>query len=194
MPLGSNALTTLEAVKSYLKIDSSQTVDDSRLEDLINACSSAIENYCERKLKEQTFTDDEYDGNGSRYILLRAYPVKSIASVSINGTLLDVSQYKVRKNDGTLIRTGTTTQFIGYDYYQRGPVWPKGDINISVTYTAGLSEIPADLELACRYFVMAFFKADVAAFSTTFSEGFVFRADAMPSQVKMLLQPYKKVV
>jgi hypothetical protein len=180
MPLSSNALTTLEAVKSYLKIEISQTVDDERLEDLINACSSAIENYCERKFKEQTITDEEYDGKGTKYILLQQYPVKSVNSVSVDGAILVADQYKVKKSDGLLIRVNS--------------VWSKGDINISVTYTAGLSEIPPDLELACRHFVMSFYKADVAAFSTTFSDGFVFRADAMPAQVKMILQPYKKVV
>jgi uncharacterized phiE125 gp8 family phage protein len=180
MPIAANALTTLEAVKSYLKIDVSQTVDDTRLEDLINACSSAIENYCGRKFKEQTISDEDYNGTGTKYILLKQFPVKNISSVSIDGTVLAADQYKIKKSDGLLIRNNS--------------VWPVGDINISVTYTAGFSEIPPDLELACRHFVMSFFKADVAAFSTTFSDGLVFRADAMPAQVKMILQPYKKVI
>lgn len=180
MPLSPNALTTLEAVKSYLKIELTQTVDDERLVDLINACSGAIEDYCERKFKEQTFNEEEYDGTGTKYLLLQQYPVKAINSVSIASVVLDPSEYKVKKSTGNLIRNISS--------------WPRGDINISVTYMAGLSEIPAPLELACRHFVMSFYKADVAAFSTTFSDGFVFRADAMPTQVKMLLQPYKKVV
>jgi uncharacterized phiE125 gp8 family phage protein len=180
MPLNLNALTTLEAVKSYLKIEASQTVDDERLEDLINACSSAIENYCDRKFIEQAFTDDDYDGAGTKYILLRQFPVKLVSSVAIDGALLSADQFKIKKSNGTLIRTSD--------------VWPTGDINITVTYTAGFPEVPPDLELACRHFVSSFFKADVAAFSTTFSDGFVFRADAMPAQVKMILQPYKKVV
>jgi hypothetical protein len=163
-----------------LKIDLLQTVDDTRLEDLINACSGAIEDYCERKFKEQAITDEEYDGTGTKYILLQQYPVKSIASVSVDGVALDPSEYKVKKKNGTLIKTKST--------------WPKGDINITVTYTAGLSEIPAPLELACKHFVMSFFKTDVASFSTTFTEGFVFRPEALPAQVKALVAPYKKVI
>jgi hypothetical protein len=180
MPLNLNALTTLEAVKSYLKIPSEQTVDDERLEDLINACSSVIENYCERKLKEQSYTNEEYDGAGMKYLLLQQFPVKLISSVAVEGVTLDPGEYKVKKSNGTLIKVNS--------------MWPTGDINITVTYTAGFSEIPAAIELACRHFVMSFYKADVAAFSTTFSDGFVFRADAMPAQVKMILQPYKRVV
>lgn len=180
MPIAVNALTTLESLKSYLKIELSYTNDDEPLLiPLINACSTAIEEYCERKFKEQTYSDEEYDGNGTKYILLRQFPVKTITSVSVDGVLLDASEYKVKKTNGTLIRVNS--------------VWPQGDINISVTYTAGLSEVPAPVELACKHYVMSFFKTDVASFSTTFADGFVFRADSMPAQVKTLLQPYKKV-
>lgn len=179
MPLAPNALTTLEAVKSYLKIPFESTTDDQNLEDLINSCSAAIESYCGRKFKVQIITDEEYDGNGRKHILLEQYPVKTIESVKIDDTILDSSSYKVKKKNGMLI------------HHHK---WPEGDINIAVTYVAGFDEIPADLELACRHFVMSFFKADVANFSTTFSEGFVFRPEALPSQVKALIAPYKKVV
>lgn len=178
MPLAPNALTTLAAVKSILKISAEQTKDDSILEDLINACSSVIENYCERKFKEQTYIDEEYDGTGRKHILLKQYPVKSIDNVKIDDVVLDPSEYRVKKSNGMLVK----------NY-----IWPLGDINVTVTYTAGYTEIPADLELACRFFIMSIFKADVANFSTTFTDGFVFRADAIPVQVKFMLQPYKKV-
>jgi hypothetical protein len=56
MPLADNALTTLEAVKEYLKIPVGTTVDDTKLEDLINSCSTAIENYCGRNLKSNLST------------------------------------------------------------------------------------------------------------------------------------------
>lgn len=181
MPLALNALTTLEDVSKYLKIEAAQLNEEtiSILESLINACSTTIENYCGRKFKEQVFTE-EYDGTGKKYILLEQFPVKSIESVAIDEVLIDQSEYKVKKKNGVLIRNNY--------------VWPTGDINISVVYTAGLIEIPADLEQACKEFVMAKFKADVSSFSTTFTDGFVFRADAIPVQVKFALQPYKKVM
>ncbi|WP_051957231.1 head-tail connector protein [Bacillus sp. UNC322MFChir4.1] len=180
MPLSSNALTNLEAIKSYLKINSGQNTDDSRLEDLINSCSIAIENHCKRKFKEQTYSEEEYDGNGLKYLHLQQYPVKSVDSVTVDGILLSSDQYKVKKSNGTLIRTNS--------------IWPQGDINVVVTYVAGYSTIPNDLELACKHLVMSYFKADIASFSTTFQEGFVFRPEALPAQVKALVQPYKKVV
>jgi uncharacterized phiE125 gp8 family phage protein len=178
MPLKLNALTTLAAAKAYLKLN--VNVDDSTVEDLINASSSAIENYCKRKFKEQNYLEEEYDGTGKNHILLDQYPVKSIESVSIDGTTLSTGQYKVKKRNGVLLNNGG--------------IWPRGEINITVSYTAGYSEIPSDLELACKHLVMSYFKSDVANFSTTFQEGFVFRPEALPAQVKALLAPYKKVM
>lgn len=179
MPLAPNALTTLEAVKAYMGIPLEQVNDDDTLENLINACSTAIEDYCKRKFLEQTF-DEEYDGTGKNYLLLEQFPVKSISSITVEDITLDASEYKVKKNNGVLIR--------------KNSIWPLGDINISITYVAGLSEIPAPLELACKHYVKSFYKADVASFSTTFQEGFVFRPEALPAQVKSLVAPYKKVI
>lgn len=181
MPLSSNALTTLDAVINYLKLNTVQLTEDeiTVLEGLINACSTAIENYCGRKFKEQSF-EEEYDGTGKSYILLEQFPVISISSISIDDVVLDSSEYKVKKRNGVLIR--------------KSSVWPEGDINITVSYVAGLTEIPAPLELACKHFVMSFYKSDVASFSTTFADGFVFRPEALPAQVRNLIAPYKKVV
>jgi uncharacterized phiE125 gp8 family phage protein len=178
MPLKSNALTTLADAKAYLKAQGD--IDNTTIEELINASSSAIENYCKRKFKEQAYLEEEYDGTGKNHILLDQYPVKSIESVSIDGTPLSPGQYKVKKRNGVLLNNGG--------------IWPRGEINISVSYTAGYAEIPSDLELACKHLVMSYFKSDVANFSTTFQEGFVFRPEALPAQVKALLAPYKKVM
>lgn len=192
MTLATNALTTVAAVKSYLKIADTNIVDDARIELLINACSSTIENFCRRNFKKQTFTDEEYDGNNHRYLNLYNYPVQSVQSVTLNDELVDSIEYIVKKKTGILARKYNNT-LSGISYNRYVPIWPKGDANILVTYTAGYDEIPADLEQACILYVMSFYKSDVANFSTTFTDGFVFRADAMPVQVKLMLQPYIKV-
>lgn len=178
MPLKTNALTSLAAAKAYLKLQVS--VDDETIEDLINASSSAIENYCKRRFKEQTYLEEEFDGTGKSHLLLDQYPVKSIGAVTIDGNLLTPGQYKVKKRNGILLHNGG--------------IWPRGEINVTVSYTAGYTEIPSDLELACKHLVMSYFKSDIANFSTTFQDGFVFRPEALPAQVKALLAPYKKVM
>jgi hypothetical protein len=192
MTLTDNALTSVAAVKSYLKIADTNTVDDDRIELLINACSSTIENFCRRNFKKQTFTDEEYDGNDHRYLNLYNYPVQSVDKVIINDEVVAPEEYIPKRKTGILARKYNNT-LSGISYNRYVPIWPKGDANILVTYTAGYDVIPADLEQACILYVMSFYKSDVANFSTTFTDGFVFRADAMPVQVKLMLQPYMKV-
>jgi len=172
-------LTSLADVKEYLKINT-DSVDDALLSSLLLACSEAIESHCERKFTQTTYESEEYDGTGTKYLLLSQFPVQTIGFVEENGVRLDASQYKVSKKTGTLIKVNGQ--------------WLKGDINIVVSYTAGYTEIPHAVQLACKHLVMSYFKSDIATFSTTFQDGMVFRADAMPAQVKMLLAPYKKVV
>jgi hypothetical protein len=171
--ISANALTTLEAVKQYVRV--ATTTDDDLIIQLINACSSAIENYCRRKFKGQTFTED-YDGTNHKYINLKNYPVSAVSTVSVDGTALNASGYVCKKETGVLVR--------------KGGKWNEGDVNVTVTYTAGFATIPDDLELACKIYVNSIYKADVQSFSTTFNEGFVFRADSIPVQVKFMLQPY----
>jgi uncharacterized phiE125 gp8 family phage protein len=179
MPLASNALTTLPAVKEYLKLQDT-TVEDSLLETLINSASTLIEGYCSRRFREQAYIDEEYDGSGSASIVLSQYPVSSIQGMKIDGGEVGASEYKARKETGILLRLNST--------------WPEGVLNISVSYTAGYSQIPEDLELACKHLVMFYYKTDIADFSRTFGEGFVLRPEALPVQVKALLASYRKVL
>lgn len=178
MALLANALTTLDDVKEYLKIDLTDKNQDALLESLIDASSNAIENYCNRKLKEQSFID-EYDGTGSSNLFLEQLNLSSITSISVDGTAVDSSEYKFRKN-GIAVRLNS--------------VWPKGILNITVEYKAGYATIPADLELACKHLVNFYYKTEIADFSRTFGDGMVIRPEAWPIQVKALLSPYKKVL
>jgi uncharacterized phiE125 gp8 family phage protein len=173
-----NSLTTLSDAKEYLRItDNNQ---DSLISSLILAVSGQIEGYCRRNLTERTYTDEEFDGTGGSRLLLGQYPVSQITSVKIDDVEVDPSEYKIRKGIGSLIRVKS--------------IWPKGFLNIKVSFQAGYSEVPADLNLACKHLVMFYYKTDVANFSRTFGEGFVLRPEALPPQIKMLLTPYRKVL
>jgi hypothetical protein len=180
MPLAANALTSLAAVKEYLQIDSTDTSQNSLLDFLINSASMAIESYCRRKIKDVSYADEEYDGSGTRNLNLRQFPVSSITSIKIDDVALDISEYKFKKSSGIVNRLKA--------------LWPKEFQNIKVSYTAGYSSVPADIELACKHLVKFYYKTDVADFSTTFGEGVVMRPEAWPKQVKALLSSYRKVL
>jgi hypothetical protein len=89
-------------------------------------------------------------GDDTDRLALQAWPLASVASVSIDGLVLDSDEYAVDHDTGILWRVsdldygwdGTTTG--------RRVMWPRGHQNISVTYTGGYLEadMPADLQAA----------------------------------------------
>lgn len=178
MPLAANALTTIEAARQYCKISDADR--DVLIGSLINAASMQIEKYCRRRIKEAAYVDQEFDGTGTTNLLLPDYPVKEVSAVKIDDVLVPAAEYKLRKEIGSVVRLCSR--------------WPEGVLNVKVSFTAGYNPIPADIELACKHLVMFYFKTDIADFSRTFGEGFVLRPDAMPRQVQIILDPYRKVM
>ena len=84
MALADNALVSLADAKTYLGISGSD--DDSRLEQLINASSTAIESFCDRAFREQSYRES-YNGLGQHTLRLRHYPVTQITRVAYGSKL-----------------------------------------------------------------------------------------------------------
>ncbi len=74
------ALTSLANVKEYLGITG--TDDDALLTALINRSTAAIQSYTDRTLVSTTFRE-RHDGNNSKDLILKEYPIISIDYVSI---------------------------------------------------------------------------------------------------------------
>jgi hypothetical protein len=79
MALISNALTTVARTKTLLGITS--TTHDALLTQLINQVTGFIENYLSRSLLNQTYTQEEYDGTGTRSIVLKQFPVTAFSQL-----------------------------------------------------------------------------------------------------------------
>ncbi|WP_296441316.1 hypothetical protein [Rhizobium sp. 60-20] len=86
-----------------------------------------------------TFSET-YDGHDNARLMLKNYPILSIAMLAIND--LPVNQ-------------ATSTFGPGYTFRNRavdlmgGAIFYRGLSNIAITYTAGLDPIPMDLQMAC---------------------------------------------
>jgi len=148
MAVADNALTSVSALKDYLGITG--TEKDDLLESIINRVSDIIENYCGRTFKETTYTEEEYDGTGSDELLLENYPLTSSSitlekrdtlSNSDNWSTIDSENYFVYTDEGKI-------KYLT-NIFQEAPK------HYRVTYTAGYSPIPDDLEEAalqlCKY-------------------------------------------
>ncbi len=136
-----NALTTLARVKSYLELTGSSK--DVLLTMLTLAASKFVEDYCMRKFKRQTFTQELYDGKDTKRLYLKNRPI-------VTGTTVTLQYRTNATNDDDWQTIETTAYFInykaGYLEFQRGYVdaflglqtrFIEGTQNYRVTYTSG---------------------------------------------------------
>jgi hypothetical protein len=84
-----HALTTILAVKAVVG-DNSYT--DARIRQLISSLTDAFESYCGRNFGYTvvpTTAREEYQGHGRPKLLLRRFPIASVAQVRENGSAID---------------------------------------------------------------------------------------------------------
>ena len=147
MALVSYALVSLEDVKEALGI--TDNTKDSILTNYINRATDAIEKYCSRRFAFDTYTNQEYDGTGTNRINLKNYPIISLTSLeertsgfsNTSWETIDADFYKDLDNEGQVYFTGGFT---------------RGVRNYRVTYSAGYTTIPNDLQQACITLVSFF--------------------------------------
>lgn len=118
---------------------------DAFIATLNQSASEAVERVCNRDFEDHPNVTETYDGNdrqneaGHGVLKLRGSPVRSISSIKIDGTVVDASEYRIKKahsydgvNAGIVLRKNTP--------------WPEGWENIEVTYTWGFSSPPAGVK------------------------------------------------
>jgi hypothetical protein len=134
-----NSLITALEFSEMLQL---QLCDADYVETLINVASDRIKTYIGFDLKETTYTDEIYSGNGRHNLFLRKFPIVSVISVkewdTYNNVLLD-----------TLVENQDYLVYLAEGYiYMRGGWW-KSISNYRITYKAGYSTIPYDIKMAC---------------------------------------------
>jgi len=151
MALHSYALTTVDDAKTWL--DVSGTDYDSLLELLINQSTDYMEHYCNRRFTETAYSSEEYDGSGTKELLLEQWPVNSGETFTLQRNraydntddwdTIDADDYWVDYDNGII--TGNTMG----DFLKR-------KFKYRVDYTAGYATIPSDLALCCLMLVSFF--------------------------------------
>ncbi len=123
------SLVTLSEMKLYLGVDESCTEDDDQLEMLADAITSAIEDWCSNIFVQRQVIDTHtgaahrWNKGGQKRIMLRHYPIISVASIVDEGTgVVDSEYYYIDADRGVL----------EHDWY-----WPVPEIVWTITYIAG---------------------------------------------------------
>ena len=175
-----SALVTLDEVKEYLEIDTSE--DDDFLLALINSCSKLILSYLQRGLTVEDNEEKEYVVGISNYFL-RSYPVIELTSITVDdSSLTEDDDYYLDYRTGKIT---FVTRVTGELY---------------VRYRSGFPQIPEPVRLACKKLVSTFYnfrakegyaRRQIVSYVESFdleSKHNVFR------EIKPLLDPFRKAV
>lgn len=142
------SLVTLAKYKEYLKI--ADTSFDTQLTDIQSAVEKRVKEYLGRDIEATTYTDELYGGMGDECLVLRQFPITAVTAIK---------RYDGLDGSGTEI---WTTLVQGTDYERKiidaeaiavvldGNTFADGDYNYKITYTAGYSTIPSDIQQACK--------------------------------------------
>ncbi len=141
-------LCTLPGLKSFLGIKPEEKHNEAQLLELIQLASAAMTKKMRRQFGVRSFTET-YSGDGSNILLLRQTPVAAVQSLTIDGVAVATSEFKVHEQ---------SIQFeFDADFNPRlrgSRIFPRGNRNIAITYTAGFARIPADIPGACMHQVV----------------------------------------
>ena|SRR3990167_6563110 len=138
MPLDTNALTSVANLEEVLG-----DIEDALAINLINRASDIIENYCDRSFKSATYTNEVYDGTGSKVLTLKQYPVSTFTQLDERNTDLNENSWTTIGSSNYQVDTDA-----GIIYLVDGSEFRDAIRVYRATYTAGYSTIPDDLEHA----------------------------------------------
>ncbi len=148
---------------------------------LITAVTFAISKYCRRNFDEQTY-EERYTGEGETKLLLRHFPIISVASITVDDVAVDAADYIIDAARGWLFRSCG---------------WHSLDYGIEIEYDAGWSSVPEDIQEACAAWVAALYWQTkknpflMNTFSATTGNTYSALKENMPNHVKTILDPYR---
>ena len=151
-------LVTLVQYKEAEGVSSSK--DDLRFNSIIPSVSELVKTYCGNSFvdfyssnKTETFTIDW----GTYVVQLTESPVNNIVSVQERDTY-GGSYSTLTTSDSEYYLEPTTDSILRTNVSGRYQNWPRGVGAVKVVYTAGYSEVPADLKLAIFDLITYYFK------------------------------------
>lgn len=144
-------LTTVAMVKRYLRMtpepiagtSTTESADDALIQILVDAVADAIARFCYRNFLSHEYTE-VYDGSGSNVLVLPNYPISSVESLALVNarTVADGLQPSVDLTE----RVDFAVTPYAIKLYSM--IFPRGVANVAITYTAGYTTAPKDLQHA----------------------------------------------
>jgi hypothetical protein len=179
-------LTSLDNVKSWLSIPSSQTLDDALLTRLVTAASAYIQTWLGRAIVLASYTEQR-DGTGGQRLAFLETPVQSVASVMVDGTSVPPSPGPPQPG---YLFDGAFVTLVGYRFV-------RGSANVVLAYNAGFASTPAEIEQACIELVALRYRERDRigqASKALGGETVTFSQKDMSDDIKTILSAYQRVI
>ncbi len=193
-------LTTLANVKAYMKILSTDSSKDTLLSLLITRSARAIEKYCGRIFFKTDYTE-YYDGDGRTKLLLNQWPINSVAELNMDNsrmfgtaTIIPADQFVIWDTLGYIELLKPLDYLSGIETAY-GRFFVHGQQNLKVSYNAGYTAIPDDIEMASMIHVSFLYNKAGTEGHVSMSLGGLAKAfdrRALPDEVALYLEPYRK--
>lgn len=140
-------LTTVAAVRAWL--DLKNDASDALLAQLITAASSFVQDSILQRTLAATAYVENYRGTGADTMLVRQFPIVSVASIAFSGRTITAAAAGNPPSNGFM--------FDGQELWLPGDRFPYREI-VTVSYTAGYAAIPAVIAQAANELVGEAFK------------------------------------
>lgn len=212
------ALTLIADVKARLSLTGSG--DDDLLQTMVNGASRLLESLTGRLLKQRTYTNVLFNGNG--YQFFTGDPLTDTLGWSLSGydTIQQSAwgrQLETPIETPTALTISDVTQTIGDDPatkdvqavilgkpsglgdgLYRASGWPVGTNNIKMTYKGGFATVPDDLAEAAILIVMAWWTDKDRKYTRLVSfgaqgESVTLERTAIPAVARDLIQPFMRI-
>jgi hypothetical protein len=138
-PAAERNLVTLDDLREQLRVRPGDTANDAWYTKVIARCSLAAERYCNRIFAQQQYADTfgvgAVGGTGEPLVLSQAPVELETLEATLDGAVMAAGGYVLSPLVGHLWRTGDAT------------AWSNTS-GLSIAYTAGFAEIPADVQQA----------------------------------------------
>ena len=189
-------LITIEEYKTSESIQS--TKEDSRINSLIAAVSALVKTYCGNSLVDYYLENKVEDFTiswATNLVQLTETPILNIVSVQeresfgASYTTVPSTEYYADNSTDSIYRVNTNGI---------GKSWPTGPAAVKITYKAGYSECPADLQLAVIDLITYYMKDEHKARQTIQGASIQNNTSssqrnnvAFPDHIKRVLDLYK---
>lgn len=115
-----------------------------------------IKSFLNRDLDVQSYTE-LYNGTGVEEIVLNQYPIVSVSKVEVYDGLDESGDESwlewIQGEDYERLVITTSQDHL----YMVGSFFPEGSQNIRITYQAGYSTIPYDIQQACKKLMLLYY-------------------------------------